>query len=297
MGLQRGLAVALVALAAMIAACSTLPDRIESLERARAAVDSASALPNVQQVAPSEIRRAQTALDRASAMAADNEDLDLIEHEAYIATRYAETASALVAANDAEARIGSLEDLREQIVLENSKRQAAAAQMRAASAQQRASTLEMRAASAEQRASELAEALESMQAKETERGVVLTLGDVLFETDKAQLKPGAATSLDRLAQFMVDYPERRVLIEGHTDSRGSDQYNQRLSRDRADTVRDALVLRGIDPTRIVTVGRGEAYPVATNETVAGRQQNRRVDIVISDADGRIAAGGVAEPAD
>lgn len=283
MGLQRGLAVALVALAAMIAACSTLPDRIESLERARAAVDSASALPNVQQVAPSEIRRAQTALDRASAMAADNEDLDLIEHEAYIATRYAETASALVAANDAEARIGSLEDLREQIVLENSKRQAAAAQMRAASA--------------EQRASELAEALESMQAKETERGVVLTLGDVLFETDKAQLKPGAATSLDRLAQFMVDYPERRVLIEGHTDSRGSDQYNQRLSRDRADTVRDALVLRGIDPTRIVTVGRGEAYPVATNETVAGRQQNRRVDIVISDADGRIAAGGVAEPAD
>lgn len=258
----------------LAAACTTTPERIDSLEQARAAVQSASALPDVHHIAPDEMQRARQALDRAETLAADHRDLDLIQHESYLATRYAHTAEALVDATAAEERITGLEDERERIVLEQREREAAAAKLRAASA--------------EQRAAELAVALDALQTEQTPRGTVLTLGDVLFETDRATLKAGAAATMDRLAQFMNDYPERRVLIEGHTDSRGSDDYNRRLSRERADAVRDALVLRGIDAQRIETAGKGEAFPVASNDTQSGRQQNRRVEIVISDADGRLA---------
>jgi outer membrane protein OmpA-like peptidoglycan-associated protein len=119
---------------------------------------------------------------------------------------------------------------------------------------------------------------------------VLTLGDVLFDTAQANLKPGAASTMDRLAQFMRDYGERQVMIEGHTDSRGEDAYNIDLSQRRAAAVRDALLERNIEPQRIRIVGLGEGYPVASNDTQAGMQQNRRVEIVISDEQGGFPAG-------
>jgi outer membrane protein OmpA-like peptidoglycan-associated protein len=119
---------------------------------------------------------------------------------------------------------------------------------------------------------------------------VLTLGDVLFDTDQAQLKAGAARTMDRLAEFMQSYPERRVLIEGHTDTRGSDSYNVDLSRRRAAAVADALVERGIPSERIETIGLGEAYPVASNESTAGMQENRRVEIVLSGPQGEFRSG-------
>ena len=102
------------------------------------------------------------------------------------------------------------------------------------------------------------------------------------------MKPGAATTVDRLAQFMRDYPERSVRIEGHTDAAGSDDTNQSLSERRAQAVREALLQRGLEAPRIGAVGYGEARPIANNETAAGRQQNRRVEIVVSDAEGRFA---------
>ena len=114
---------------------------------------------------------------------------------------------------------------------------------------------------------------------------MLTLGDVLFDTGQASLKPGAGTTVDRLAQFMGDYPERSVRIEGHTDSVGSDETNQALSERRAVAVRDALVALGVDAGRIMTIGYGEARPIASNDTPAGRLQNRRIEIVVSDEQG------------
>jgi outer membrane protein OmpA-like peptidoglycan-associated protein len=116
----------------------------------------------------------------------------------------------------------------------------------------------------------------------------LTLGDVLFDTGEATLKAGAATTIDRLAQFMRDYPEHAVRIEGHTDSTGSDETNRSLSERRAQSVRDALLARGLAAERIATLGYGEAQPIANNDTAAGRQQNRRVEIVVSDAQGMFA---------
>jgi len=105
--------------------------------------------------------------------------------------------------------------------------------------------------------------------------------DVLFDYDSAVLKPGAYDEIDRVAEVLTQYPETRVRIEGHTDATGSESYNQVLSEDRARAVENALVYRGVDPGRIRILGFGESKPVATNATEAGRQLNRRVNIVIT----------------
>jgi outer membrane protein OmpA-like peptidoglycan-associated protein len=116
----------------------------------------------------------------------------------------------------------------------------------------------------------------------------MTLSDVLFDTGQATLKPGADRALDRLAQFLKDSSGTRVVIEGHTDSVGSDDYNLALSERRAQSVAAALSARGVPADRIDSKGLGKAYPVASNDTQAGRQQNRRVEIVFSDQSGRFA---------
>ena len=108
---------------------------------------------------------------------------------------------------------------------------------------------------------------------------------MLFDTDSASLKPGAQPVLDRLAEFMHANDGYRLLIEGHTDSRGSEDYNIALSDERADAVRAALRARSVPARRLETEGLGEAYPVATNQSAAGRQENRRVEIIVSDASG------------
>ncbi len=122
--------------------------------------------------------------------------------------------------------------------------------------------------------------LQELNAKMTSRGLVLTLGDVLFENDKASLMAGAARAIDKLANFLMENDTRKVLIEGHTDNVGATTYNIDLSLRRAEAVKDALTSKGIDGGRIVTKGYGEQYPVAGNGDSAGRQQNRRVEIVI-----------------
>jgi outer membrane protein OmpA-like peptidoglycan-associated protein len=124
--------------------------------------------------------------------------------------------------------------------------------------------------------------LSELKAKQTEKGIVLTLGDILFETGKAHLLPGAVRSIDILADFLKKYQKRHVLIEGFTDSFGTETYNLGLSQQRADAVRDALGVRGIVAERITARGYGEQFPIASNKTSAGRQQNRRVEIIILD---------------
>jgi outer membrane protein OmpA-like peptidoglycan-associated protein len=119
--------------------------------------------------------------------------------------------------------------------------------------------------------------------------LVLTLGDVLFETGSSTLSAGAGRNLDRLVQFLTDHPERLVQIDGFTDSVGTDSFNQDLSQHRADAVRYQLVSRGISSTRIATQGYGKAYPVASNSESGGRQLNRRVEVVIGADNGSAVA--------
>jgi len=137
-----------------------------------------------------------------------------------------------------------------------------------------------RAAKAKAEADQLMRELSDLKAKQTERGIVLTIGDVLFATAKADLSSDALRSVDKLADFLKKYPNRNVLIEGHTDSVGSEEYNLTLSERRAESVKESLTSRGIPEGRIITKGYGKKYPVASNDTAAGKQQNRRVEVII-----------------
>jgi outer membrane protein OmpA-like peptidoglycan-associated protein len=127
--------------------------------------------------------------------------------------------------------------------------------------------------------------LDALKATPTPRGLVMTLGDVLFDTGRAELKSGAGRKMDQLGQFLVEHSDRRVQIDGFTDSVGTDSYNEDLSQRRADAVKTALINRGVQPSRIGTEGYGKAYPVANNNDSGGRQLNRRVEVVIGSNNG------------
>ena len=130
--------------------------------------------------------------------------------------------------------------------------------------------------------------MKELEGKKTDRGIIITLGDVLFDTDRAELKSGGTRNLQKLATFLKANPLRKVMIEGFTDSTGTQAHNEDLSNQRASSVRNALMGMGVSLDSIGARGFGEAYPVASNDNAAGRQLNRRVEIVVSDDTGTIA---------
>lgn len=161
----------------------------------------------------------------------------------------------------------------------------AAEQERAAA---EAQTQQARAAAeeAERERAELRERLRQqlntvLETRETARGLIVNLSDVLFDFDSANLTPGAREKLARVSGILLTQPGLEIEVEGHTDSVGSDSYNQRLSEQRAHSVRDYLIRQGIQPGTVATAGFGEGQPLVSNETAAGRQQNRRVELVVS----------------
>ncbi len=169
--------------------------------------------------------------------------------------------------------------------------QSIAAQEAAAAERLRAEQATGAANAAQERVRQLETQLKDIEGKQTERGLLVTLGDVLFAFNKAELTPQAAPRLDKLAAFLKQFPQRKLLVEGYTDAVGSDAYNMELSERRAESIREALVARGIDITRIVTKGYGKAYPVADNASVDGRAMNRRVEVVIADENGMLRGRG------
>lgn len=120
-----------------------------------------------------------------------------------------------------------------------------------------------------------------LETRETARGLIVNLSDVLFDFNSANLKPGAREKMAKIAGVLLAYPGLEVALEGHTDSVGSDEYNQQLSEKRANSVRTYLLESGIKPEIVRAMGFGEGQPVASNDTSAGRQQNRRVELVVS----------------
>jgi len=162
------------------------------------------------------------------------------------------------------------------------------AQRNAATAQRQSEASQRLVQDAEARSRQLEVQLKELDAKKTARGLVITLSDVLFDTDQAQLKSGGMRGVQKLAGVLKEYPQRNVLVEGFTDSTGSDSHNQDLSDRRAKAVRTALLDTGIGADRITNRGYGETFPVASNATASGRQLNRRVEIVVSD-DGKVIA--------
>lgn len=198
-------------------------------------------------------------------------------------TAEAERARSAAEVQAGEATRARLEAEQQARDAEAARLQADAARVEAEGARMEAEGARAEAAEAAERERRLREQLTELEAKQTDRGLVLTLGDVLFDVDQATLKPGALKNLVRLVSFLRENPDREVLIEGHTDSTGSDSYNLDLSQRRAEAVREFLAENEIDASRVVARGYGKTYPVASNDSSAGRQRNRRVEIVILDA--------------
>jgi outer membrane protein OmpA-like peptidoglycan-associated protein len=283
-----------------LAACQTT-DRVHAdLSAASAAVARAGSDPQVARNGALELDRARQLLRQAEVAWAGNRDEPLARHLAYLAQQRARTALALGEQARAEAALQSAGAERERIRLAARTREAELATQRAQSAQASAQSAQESAEQARQRAEQQAQLaqretdraaalerdLQSLQSRNTQRGLVVTLGDVLFATGRAELFSGAQRSVDQLAVVLRQYPERRVRIEGFTDSVGSAAANQGLSLRRAEAFRQALLARGIAQDRIEVRGHGERYPVADNGSPAGRQQNRRVEVLFSDTQGR-----------
>jgi outer membrane protein OmpA-like peptidoglycan-associated protein len=259
-----------IALALGIAACATVPKENLALENARSAVSTAEADPNVQKYAALDLQAARNELAEADA-ASVRRDERSIAQPAYLATQTAHLAQLRADAKANDARVAAGQADRDRIQL-NARTQEVNTAISARN-------------DATQQAAALQAEVDALKAKPTDRGLVLTLGDVLFDTSRADLNPGAARNLDQLVRFLTDHPERHVEIDGFTDSLGTDSFNLDLSQRRADTVKSVLVNRGIDSSRIVTRGYGKDFGVASNADTGGRQLNRRVEIVIGGEDG------------
>jgi outer membrane protein OmpA-like peptidoglycan-associated protein len=186
-------------------------------------------------------------------------------------------------ADDARVAAGQAE--RDQILLAARNREVQTVAGQRDQATQQAALANEQATMANEQAARLQAEVDQLKATPTPRGLVLTLGDVLFDTGRAELNPGASRKLDQLAQFLSEHKDRRVQIDGFTDSVGTAAYNEDLSRRRADAVKSALLVRGIDASRIGTEGYGKSYPVADNNDSGGRQLNRRVEVVIGGDNG------------
>ncbi len=279
------------AVAVIMAACASQPQQISEVEEARLAVQNVESSPDAGKYAAAEVTAAHEALRDAEQLVDKRKSRMEINQAAYLAKRHADIAAEQIAKGQAEEKTAAAEHERQQVLLQAREQEAAAARARAEAARQEADAqrqaaesarqqAQMTAENAQRQAEELARELRDLQAKQTDRGLVLTLGDVLFDTGKATLKPGAASTIDRLASFLEKSPDRSVAIEGHTDSVGTESFNQQLSEERANAVKEALMAKGIPAERVTTVGKGEDEPVASNSDAAGRQQNRRVEIIV-----------------
>ncbi len=272
---------ALFAIAALLAACSTTPTTTSRLDQARADYMAAQNNPAVAANAPLEFKEATDALDKANRAAAQRESLDSIDQLAYVAKQKVATAQEVAKTKTAEASAANSARQRDRIQLAERTQEADQARMSAeqAKAQAEAATSNANAVSARNAA--LEQQLADMNARHTERGIVITFSDVLFNVDRAELSVDGMRTAQKLADILQQDPQGVVMVEGFTDSTGSASHNLELSQRRAESVRNALMGMGISSERIATRGYGEAFPVASNSDAGNRQLNRRVEIVLS----------------
>jgi OmpA-OmpF porin, OOP family len=262
-----------VAIAAILTACSSAPPRNESLETARTMV------PEVEKsaragVAATDIANARKSLAAANALAESKGKQADIEYEANNAVTSAQIANEKILTAQANEEIANGTAQRQAVLLQAREREVQRSADQASASASRADSLEAQ--------------LADLKVQKTERGLVLTLGDVLFDTGQATLKSSAYGTLDRLATALREKSGRKVIIEGHTDNVGSEASNQGLSERRAQAVQSALTQRGVERSQISALGKGENFPIASNDSADGRQSNRRVELIFSEDQKRVA---------
>lgn len=252
----------------LLVGCFGMPKKNKMLETARSAYAAAETNLQIAKSAPVELKKAADTLSLAKHLWRKKQDRVEIEHYAYLALKHVEIAQEIAKLNLSEDKINEAGKTRSTVVLALRTREAE---------------------SAKNRATKLATQLSDLQAKRTLRGIMITLGDVLFDTGRSKIRSAALHTISRLADFLAANPNRDILIEGFTDNVGSEISNRRLSEKRARAVRTALAQYGIDPNRLKFRGYGQSFPISSNDTTEGQQRNRRVEIIISDENGKIPA--------
>ena len=258
------IATALCAGLLVLVACETSAGPEGELSRARAAISQAEADPGITKYASTELDRARKLLISAEDTAQEKGGHEAtVEHFAYLATQMARIAEQRAREQAALARVQSGETERRQLL--------------------------------EQPPTSDTHTTVDTPVVQTDRGLMLTLDDGTFDSDRAVIKPAARRGLDALAKFLHDNPGRRVQIEAFTDAEGSSVYNLELSQDRADAVALAVIDRGVEAARVRAIGWGEKFPVAANDDEATRQRNRRVEITVSKGDAAVPVRVVNAP--
>jgi outer membrane protein OmpA-like peptidoglycan-associated protein len=316
----------------VVAGCVTAPTASpDGSAEVRGRLSALQSDPNLASKAPVEIREAEVAVAIAE-KSVSKDDVALVNHRVYMANRKVDIAMAKATARYTVDQRAVLSQERDKIRLDArtqeadvARRQATIAQDKAeaeramaktaaasaaASAATAASTAATAATAAEtaatmaaidaaesaRNANRLQQQIKALKAEATDRGLVLTLGGVLFATGRSDLTSGGNATLDKLVTFLNEYPDRNVAIEGHTDDVGSLELNQTLSQHRADAVKAYLTGNGIQSARVSASGMGETHPVADNNTASGRQQNRRVEVLIKNPPAAVPAVSVNESA-
>ena len=250
---------------ALLTGCASQQSQ-QVLGEAEASFQQVKEDPNVLRSAPKDVIRAGESLARAERLSSYWGSADDVVHYAYLSQRYSQIARQHADLVLNQERLARLE-------LERERLQLALREAKLLGAQQQGQWLE--------------EQVVNLAASETDRGLVMTLGDVLFDAGRTELKASANRTILKLVQFLQINPRRNIRIEGYTDNRGVSAENLDLSRARAQAVADVLVDLGIDARRMQVKGYGEAHPLAENASAKGRAQNRRVEILISDEQGKL----------
>jgi outer membrane protein OmpA-like peptidoglycan-associated protein len=272
--------IAVAVTSVIITGCATTAIQPEGASDARNKLTQLQSDSQLSTRAPVAIKDAELAVRAAEQ---PQEDKDVADHLVYMADRKIDIARALAQSRLIVSQRELLSQQRANAQLEARNRQLANALKETDAARMDTIAARKDTIAAREQAADLQRQITELNARPTERGLVVTLGDVLFDTNKSDLKSGTTTNLAKLAAFLNKYSDRSVLIEGHTDNTGSDAYNLDLSQRRADSVKSWLVGKGVGTSRISTYGMGEGLPVAGNDSAAGRQLNRRVEVIIENS--------------
>ena len=286
---------------ATLAACSSTPDRNSALDQARSRYNAAQNDAQVATLAPEELKRAAESLRMADKALADGGTVASVDHLAYMTGQRVTIAQETASSKAAQTAVEGAAAERDRMRLASRTREAEVAQQKLAASQQTnaikdaelanagaaANAAAATAAMREQaivdrsnaRVNDLEMQLKDLNARKTDRGMVVTLGDVLFDSGQARLLADGSNSMVKIANVFRDNPQRKALIEGYTDSVGGADANYALSERRASAVMSALINLGVPAERLSMKAHGEEQPVASNSTAAGRQLNRRVEVL------------------